>query len=135
MHLKGLFLSSVLALTMLFGVSIAHAAPHSASLSWTASSSMPSTIPSGSGYNIYRSSGACPVTGSLSSPVKLNSAPTTSLVFTDSTPAGGQVYCYLVTAILNGNENPVSVISGNSNFANATIPIDPPTNLTITNQQ
>lgn len=135
MTIKKLFIGVTLGLIILFGGGAAYAAPHSVSLAWTASPSMPTTIPSGSGYNIYRSSGACPAVGSLVSPVKINSSPITGLAATDSTPLGGQVYCYLATAILNGIEDQVSVMSGNTNFVAVTIPLAPATKVTIIGQQ
>jgi hypothetical protein len=135
MNIKRLLLGATLGLVILFSAGAVQAAPHSVALSWTASTSLTGTIPAGSGYNVYNAVGACPASGALVNPTKLTASPVTTVTYTDNTPVGGTTYCYLVTAILNGNENPVAVVAGNTNFIAATVPIDPPTNLNITGQQ
>lgn len=124
MKFNKVILATVLALSF---AGAAYAA-HSVGLSWTASIDMPATIPSGSGYNVYRSSGACPASGLPTSPVLLNSAPVTAVVYTDSTVTPG-AYCYYVVTALNG------AVSAGSNTAQGAVPVAPPTNVIINNQQ
>jgi fibronectin type 3 domain-containing protein len=81
------------------------AATHSASLSWTASTS---TV---SGYNVYRS------TTSGAGYAKVNSSLVTTLNYVDSSVANGTTYYYVTTAVDgSGNE------SLYSNEATAVIP-------------
>jgi SdrD B-like protein len=78
---------------------------HSATLSWTASTSV-------SGYNVYRGA----TTGGPYSIVN-GSSLVTLLTFKDSNVVSGQIYFYVVTAVdANGNE------SNNSNEVQAAIP-------------
>jgi hypothetical protein len=78
---------------------------HSVNLLWNPSSS------SVSGYNIYRG------TASGGPYLKLTSAPTSSLAFTDTSVQSGMTYYYVATAVdLNNTE------SGYSNLATAVIP-------------
>jgi hypothetical protein len=80
--------------------------PHSATLSWAASSS-PSVT-----YNVYRGS-----TSGGPYATKVNSAPIIGLSYVDTTVLAGQTYYYVATAVDgNGNE------SAYSNQAPATIP-------------
>ena len=72
-------------------------AQNSVRVSWTASSDAganPSLI-----YNVYRA-GSCP--GQFT---KLNSAPLLGTSYLDTNVAVGAVYCYQVTAVLNGVES------------------------------
>jgi endoglucanase len=81
-------------------------AQHSVVLAWTASTD------TGSTYDIYRLSGACP-TGTPSGFTLLNTAPITGTTYTDSTVTPG-TYCYYATAVLGGQQsvpsNTVSVV-------------------------
>lgn len=115
-----------LVFTMLLAGSLM-AAGHSTVLSWTASTDIPGAIPAGSGYNVYRSTGACPATGSPTSAVKLNTAVVAALTFTDSTVTAGQ-WCYYATTLLNGVE------SVPSNSVQGAIGVLPPSNVHITSQ-
>jgi fibronectin type 3 domain-containing protein len=72
-------------------------AQNSVRVSWTASSDAganPSLI-----YNVYRAA-SCP--GQFT---KLNSAPLSGTAYLDANVAVGAVYCYEVTAVLNGVES------------------------------
>jgi fibronectin type 3 domain-containing protein len=72
-------------------------AQNSVRVSWTASSDAggnPSLI-----YNVYRA-GSCP--GQFT---KLNSTPLSGTSYLDTSAAVGAVYCYQVTAVLNGVES------------------------------
>jgi hypothetical protein len=75
----------------------AYAAPHSVSLSWTASTD------AGVGYNVYRLGGNCP-TGAPTGFTKVNTACVSATTFTDSGMAPGN-YCYYVTSALGGAES------------------------------
>lgn len=78
---------------------------HSATLTWTASTS---TV---SGYNVYRSSASGgPYT-------KLNSALVTTVSYTDSTVAAGNAYFYVITSV-----NSAGVESADSSEASAAVP-------------
>jgi fibronectin type 3 domain-containing protein len=80
-------------------------AQHSVALSWDASSS--SVV----GYFVYRSS-------KPSGPyARVNSSPTGSTSFTDTTVTAGQVYYYVVTAVSSSN-----IESTDSNQASVTVP-------------
>lgn len=82
---------------------------HTATLTWGAPSD---AIPT-SAYNIYRATGTCPASG-LGSLVfsKIDSAPITSLTYTDSTVTVGNSYCYYATQVQNGTESVPGVTSG-----------------------
>ena len=72
-------------------------AQNSVRVSWTASSDAggnPSLV-----YNVYRA-GSCP--GQFS---KLDSVPASGTSYLDTNVAVGAVYCYQVTAVLNGVES------------------------------
>ena len=103
------------------------ASAHSVSLSWTASTDMP-TITSGNGYNVYRASGACPATGVPTTAAVVNSTVVAAVTYTDSTVTPG-AYCYYVETSLNG------AVSVPSTTAQGNVPVAPPTNVIITNQQ
>ena len=95
----------------------ANAQAHSVSLAWTAS------IDSGSSYNLYRFSGACPASGT-SGFTKITATPITGTSYTDSTVVAG-TYCYYATSVLNGAE------SIPSNLASAVILPGAPASLSI----
>lgn len=94
---------------------------HSATLSWTDPSN-----PTGTTYNVYRQTSACPATEptSLAGFTKLNTSIVTGLTFTDSTVTPGS-YCYLVTAVVGSAE------SGPSPDAGASVLPFAPVSLTI----
>lgn len=116
----------VLALALAGFASVpANAQAHSASFKWTASTDLPGTIPSGSGYNMFRASGVCPVSGIPAGATQLNTTPIAALVFTDSTVQAGS-WCYYATTTISGTQ------SGPSNTVTAAIPVAPPTNVIIT---
>ena len=104
------YLTTLAMLLVLAGV--AQAQTHQAVLSWTAS---PTTTVTG--YNVYKISGACPASPSLSAFTKLNSTTATVLTFTDTAVTAGSVYCYAVTAFSAGGE------SGFSGTLQATVPL------------
>jgi fibronectin type 3 domain-containing protein len=81
---------------------------HTVDLSWTASSSS-NVI----GYNVYRAvyASAC---GAYS---KINAALAASTMYTDTSVANGQAYCYVTTAVDSS-----AVESGYSNTTQAVIP-------------
>lgn len=91
---------------------------HSVTLTWVDTSN-----PTGTTYNIYRSTGLCSGTPTFS---KLASAVTVK-TYQDTTVTPGN-YCYEVTASLNGVE------SAPSNTALASVPTFPPTDLSVTVQ-
>ena len=70
---------------------------HSASLSWTASTTPNVT------YNVYRATGS---TGPFTTP--LNSSPITGTTFVDTTVQAGQTYYYVATAVANGVQSDFS---------------------------
>jgi hypothetical protein len=78
---------------------------HSVAITWAASSS---TV---SGYNVYRS------TTSGGTYTKLNSAPVTTLTYTDSTVSSGITYFYVVTDVASDGTE-----SAFSNQATAAVP-------------
>lgn len=82
------------------------AGPHSASLSWTAS-----TSPNVTGYNVYRG------TTSGGPYTKLNSALIVATSYLDGTVLAGQTYYYVATAVDSSNAE-----SAYSNQAQAVIP-------------
>lgn len=79
-------------------------AQHTVALSWAASAT------SGATYNVYRQQ-AC--SGNFA---KLNASAVTANSYTDSAVAGGETYCYQVTAVSGGLE------SAPTSSASATIP-------------
>ncbi len=82
----------------------ASASTHSVNLSWNASTS--SGI---NGYNVYRAL----YTNSCGSYAKINSLLNTTTLYTDSTVANGNSYCYAATAVDTSNQE-----SGYSNIVN-----------------
>ena len=98
---------------------------HQVVLNWTASADAAAN-PSLT-YNVYRLNNAC-VTPVGTNYVKVNTAAITTATFTDTTVTVG-VYCYYVTAVLNGAE------SVPSNTAQATVLPKAPTAVTVTSVQ
>jgi hypothetical protein len=97
---------------------------HSVTMTWA-----DSLNPAGTTYNVYRAAGACPaapptVTPPTTEGFALLVAGLTTKTETDSTVAGGAIYCYLVTAVVSGAESAPSNIAQAGSF--------PPTMLTIT---
>jgi len=86
------------------------AATQSVALSWNAS-----TSPNIVGYNVYRA----PYTTSCGAFAKLNPALNTGTLYTDTTVANGNNYCYATTAVNTSNEE-----SGYSNIvSNVQVPV------------
>ncbi len=103
--------------TFLILAPAAMAAPHSVTLSWTASTD------AGVNYNVYRISGTCPATATGFT--QLNASAVTTTTYTDSGMVPGK-WCYYVTSTLGGAE------SLPSNMASAVILPSAPTAVTIT---
>ena len=110
---------------------IAKATTHSGTLNWVA----PTTCVDGSactptGYNVYRASVACPLTGLPTGATKIASAITTT-TYTDTTITAPGSYCYYVTALNSAGESAASNTGGGT----LTQPlINSPTNFTVTAQ-
>ena len=86
------------------------AATQSVALSWNAS-----TSPNIVGYNVYRA----PYTTSCGAFAKLNPMLNTGTLYTDTTVANGNNYCYATTAVNTSNEE-----SGYSNIvSNVQVPV------------
>lgn len=86
------------------------AATHSVALSWNASTSSDIL-----GYNVYRA----PYTTSCGAFAKLNPTLNTGTLYTDTTVANGNNYCYATTAVNTSNEE-----SGYSNIvSNVQVPV------------
>lgn len=88
---------------------------HSSTLTWQDTQN-----PTGTTYNAWRASGACPATAPTSTPpagfTLLNTVPIASLTYVDTAVTAGNTYCYVVTAVgPNGQSSP-------SNDAQAVIP-------------
>jgi hypothetical protein len=93
---------------------------HSVTLSWTASPDMPSPIPAGDGYNLYRG-----IDPAVPGPVPINgSTPIAADTFVDTNVQGGVTYNYFAVAVIGGN------LSADSNQVSAQVPVFPPTGLT-----
>jgi hypothetical protein len=112
-----------IALVLLLVPGILRAGQHSVGLSWTAStdaSGNPSLT-----YTLYRQAHAapCPAAGTGYSVVTSTIA-STATSYTDATVSAG-AYCYYLNAVLNG------ATSVPSNTAAVTVPVAPPTGLTI----
>ena len=116
----------VLVLLLAFVVPVpAQATPHSAKITWGASSDAAAN-PS-LGYNVYRLAGACPTTAPTTVGTggfaKVNSSPIAALTYTDTPLPIGPV-CYYGTATLNGAESvPSNVMGGTVSPATITINI------------
>jgi len=97
----------LLGLLILFFASGAQAQAHSTTLTIT-----DPVASAARSYNVYRASGACPVTG-LGSLVftKLTLTPISVLTYTDSTITVG-TWCYYVTAVESSIESNPSVTAG-----------------------
>lgn len=85
--------------------------------------------PDTSSSNVYRAPGVCPATGAPSGQVKLTSVPITTNSYVDTTVAAAQTYCYSVRAV-----SPLGFESVDSNYAQVTIPLAPPTGLSVAAQ-
>lgn len=92
---------------------------HQVVLSWTGSTDMPSPIPAGSGYNIFRGT----ATGKESTQ-PINAAPIAALTFTDTSITPG-AYFYTVETLLNGASSVAS------NEVSAVVLPAPPTALVL----
>jgi hypothetical protein len=92
-------------------------AQHKVTLTWTNSPDTSNTF-------VYRLTGTCPTT--LTGFTKLTAAPVTTSTYADSAVNAGTTYAYYATAFLNNLE------SLPSNCLSATVPITPPSGLTIT---
>ena len=91
-------------------------AQHQVLLTWTASTDMPSPIPTGDGYNIYRG-----IEPTQPGATPLNSTPIQATTYTDLAVTAGTDYDYFVTSVINGAQ------STDSNTVSATVPLFPPT--------
>ena len=81
---------------------------HSATLTWSA----PSDATTGSTYNIYRATGACPTSGlGTLTFAKVNAAPITALTYVDSGLTVG-TYCYYATQVQSSTESLPSNTAG-----------------------
>lgn len=112
-------ISTVLTAWILFFSTVSPASAqtvHNVVLAWA-----DTTNPSGTTYNVYRGTGACSASPTLT---KLNSAPIAAQTYTDAAVAAG-TYCYAATAVGPGGE------SAQSNQVPATV-IAPPSAITIT---
>jgi hypothetical protein len=67
---------------------------HSVTLTWNASTDMPSPIPTGSGYNVYRNT----VAGTTGA-VLLNTSPIAADTYVDNTVVPGTYFYYVVTVL------------------------------------
>lgn len=90
---------------------------HNVVLTWTNS-------PDTANTNVWRLAGTCPAPP-LTGFTQLNATSITTATYTDSAVTAGSTYCYYVTAILNGTN------SGPSSTVTATIPVAPPSGLSI----
>src|SRR5208337_369101 len=89
-------------LLLLFGVAqVVAAQNHSVTLTWN----LPTDAVASSTYNVYRASGACPVSGlGTLTWAKINTAWIAALTYSDSgVPVGS--YCYYATQVQNGTES------------------------------
>jgi fibronectin type 3 domain-containing protein len=103
---------------ILVAIPAMQAQSHSATTSWVASTTPAVT------YNVYRGTGACTTSPSMSI-VAGSISPTT---YADTTVLAGTSYCYYVKALKSGLESTAS------NSVTAIIPADaplPPTSLTV----
>lgn len=113
----------ILLVSLFVPLIIAQTLTHSATLAWT-----DTVNPSGTMYNVWRESGACPATPptTTSGFTQLNTTSIQAKTYVDSSVIGGATYCYIVTAVSGSNQ------SGPSNDAQGAIPsLFPPQTLTI----
>ena len=92
-------------------------AQHKVTLTWQNSPDTNNTF-------VYRLTGPCPTP--LAGFTKLTASPVTTTTYADSAVNAGTTYAYMVTAFLNNLE------SVPSNCISATVPVAPPSGLTIT---
>ena|SRR6202795_991769 len=85
-------------------------AQHSVTLTWT-----PSPSANVTGYNVYKQTGPCVVTGAFT---KVTSTPITAFTYVDASLASGATFCYTVTAVNASSESPV----GQGGYVQATTP-------------
>ena len=117
----------LLATTLLFSVARAQkhqfratATAHSASLSWTASTSAAGCVsPCTFGYNVYRGTSA----GGENMVTPINSAPVSGTTFSDTNVALGNTYFYVIQAVETSGA--LTLTSVNSNEASAVFPAAP----------
>jgi hypothetical protein len=106
-------------LTLIFvAAQAAQSQTHSATLSWTASTTTAVT------YNVYRGTGACATSPAMS----IVAGSITPVTYADTTVLAGTSYCYYIKALKSGLESTAS------NSITAVIPADaplPPSNLTV----
>lgn len=86
----------LLLLFLVCGIAFAQTPTHSATLTWT-----DTVNPSGTTYDVYRATAACPtggVIGTLTYTL-LNSTPLSVMTYTDTTVTAATTYCYYLTAV------------------------------------
>lgn len=91
---------------------------HQIVLTWTASADMPSPIPAGDGYNIFKG-----IEPSAPGATPINSAPIAADTYTDTAVLAGTDYDYYVNAVIGGVQSP------DSNQVSATVPLYAPSGL------
>lgn len=114
-------------LVLFFGLAFAaSAAPHSVTLTFTASADDLGSTGAGYGYTAWRASGTCPTTAPTTTTgfTALNSMPFLTTTYTDSTVTVGQ-FCYLVT-FTSGTAQSLP-----SNTAGAAVLPQAPTNVKV----
>lgn len=102
--------------------SVAFAASHSVTLTWTASTD--STTANPGTVNVLRATGNCPASGIGT--LTYNTLTTTAPAggpYVDNSVTSGTTYCYYVTATIGGQT------SNPSNTFQSTIPVAPPSSL------
>ena len=112
-----IFIKTALVLLLLGFAYPAVGQTHTASLTWGASPDA-ATNP-GLGYNVYRLTGACPVSGTAGF-TKINTTLITTLAYSDTTVTIG-TFCYYATAALGTVES----LPSNTYIA-VTLPAPPP---------
>ena len=92
---RGQEVKKALILAGLMALALRGQTPHTVTLSWTDPNN-----PTGTQYNVYRQTSACPATApaTVAGFTKLNSTPVTGLSFVDTPVLVGTTYCYVVTA-------------------------------------
>src|SRR5215472_17343349 len=93
---------------------------HQVTVSWIASTDMPSPVPAGDGYNLYR--GTTAGGENLSAPLN-GTTPISGLSFVDTNVVAGTTYFYVATSVVGGVQSTDSV------EISATVPFFPPTGL------